>query len=609
VTSSFSFEENQQYEEEKPVRQIRVEIPARMNTPARPYYPDEPQQERNQAYAADEAFEDAYIDKFPREFVERPRHYNAAASEGEQMPTTASAADDYTNLKQKFHTHQPEMVQHTQVLHAGGAPSPSVFAGSEAHRQATTPQHARGEELPTLITGKLDPIPEVNESSPWGATSPMDPDNIQARGFEADTFRDQENAGSDASVSVPFPASTASRANTPGPSASVSSMKVEANRAASSAAAPAVSPTPANATVIAQVEERQPCEYQENPVPRALLSREALPEPARASMPDPNEAIRPSASLTEGGLQVSTRMLVQESLGGSCREEPAKAPLLDISSSTSEEDDAALHAGSVSAPSEAGAERTIAKTDTPPVLEVEAAASASVDTNQRVNIEAPSGGDVKDGHESEQSSSSHDAPSKTDSLRVLPRVDTMAASPSTTDTFALETAESPEAETTADAAAKASAEPSPSFSYSPDLVEPLSPPTLSPAHVQSSEDDMLLTSMQSDDFELSTTTIQPVLEAKPSVGNKTAENADAGAVEDPKENDSSVSKPPSPAVWPSLLRAGLRAFLIPDTLCVVAKRCVNHRKAVTRGSCEGSWGFDQSGGGRCCRGRCAGGTG
>ncbi|KAG6623165.1 uncharacterized protein IUM83_06270 [Phytophthora cinnamomi] len=61
-SSSFAFEENQQYEEEKPARQIRVEIPARMNSATRPYFPDVNQQNPNQAfYYTDDAFQDDYV--------------------------------------------------------------------------------------------------------------------------------------------------------------------------------------------------------------------------------------------------------------------------------------------------------------------------------------------------------------------------------------------------------------------------------------------------------------------------------------------------------------------------------------------------------------------
>ncbi|EGZ27686.1 hypothetical protein PHYSODRAFT_321444 [Phytophthora sojae] len=75
-SSSLAFEENQQYEEEKPARQIRVEIPARMNTPTRSYYPDVTHPGSSQVFYTDDGeFHGDYVDEIASEFDDRPIHF------------------------------------------------------------------------------------------------------------------------------------------------------------------------------------------------------------------------------------------------------------------------------------------------------------------------------------------------------------------------------------------------------------------------------------------------------------------------------------------------------------------------------------------------------
>ncbi|KAE9250945.1 hypothetical protein PF004_g2720 [Phytophthora fragariae] len=197
--SSLAFEENQPYEEEKPARQIQVEIPARMNTSTLPYYPDVNQQGPNQAFHYDDVeFQDDYDNEIACEFDDRAAHPNPPRTERRVAQTITNAGNGYTTFKQSANTHQPAFVAQrdqppatmfrsldtepgataSQTASYYGneqdrtAPS-SVPIRNEKHNKTVDVSRERVDILPTLVTGTLETIPEANETVSSGGTSPM----------------------------------------------------------------------------------------------------------------------------------------------------------------------------------------------------------------------------------------------------------------------------------------------------------------------------------------------------------------------------------------------------------------------------------------------------
>lgn len=145
LSSSLAFEENQQYEEEKPARQIRVEIPARMNTPTRSYYPDVTHPGSSQVFYTDDGeFHGDYVDEIASEFDDRPVYSTSPRTEKHQASTITHAENDYITFKQSINSHQPELVaqrdQPPTIVPAIGPRSVDAVRGATISPTGATPQ-------------------------------------------------------------------------------------------------------------------------------------------------------------------------------------------------------------------------------------------------------------------------------------------------------------------------------------------------------------------------------------------------------------------------------------------------------------------------------------
>ncbi|KAE9360348.1 hypothetical protein PF008_g1849 [Phytophthora fragariae] len=528
--SSLAFEENQPYEEEKPARQIQVEIPARMNTSTLPYYPDVNQQGPNQAFHYDDVeFQDDYDNEIACEFDDRAAHPNPPRTERRVAQTITNAGNGYTTFKQSANTHQPAFVAQrdqppatmfrsldtepgataSQTASYYGneqdrtAPS-SVPIRNEKHNKTVDVSRERVDILPTLVTGTLETIPEANETVSSGGTSPMISSKPIADNNMADRLNGRESASISGSSAIDCIAQTSPPVQ---PSSSSISSKVEENWVASSPDTPC---TPAT------------------PVDGSLQSDEKIKLPDEHQAPEPpiNDAQHLSATIV---LESKEAFVASPYIADNTPKIPNGIPLQDLHDNIPSEEKAdevpkTNHETSLSTYGNSliiddVSTSTSRKTEDSVSMDV-ALASESLFETKTVSAEAMGANrtievaphaslvDTTEDDQVVEEGPSHDKSREIDLLhgtKACTITDTIDASLSmTTETPALdELAKDAGAIVDNEAPIKVPESPPASIGYTTDFLEPFSPAASTPANAESTENDMLLTSMQSDDFDLS----------------------------------------------------------------------------------------------------------
>ncbi|KAK1948577.1 hypothetical protein P3T76_000866 [Phytophthora citrophthora] len=498
--SFIAFDKNLQYEEEKPVRQIRVEVPARMNPS--PRNRQFSQQDPYQGYAVEEGFDGDYMDEIPQELNAKPAFHDRGTAERYQRST--GTGDDYTNLKQDINTDWPAT---RDPPYQATKASTTPFA---IKRDSTSQPQA----FP-MGTGRLYPILEANEPiSP--ADTPNDTDISETISIAG---RDHASTDSSGNVATPSSSSTAAVGfQVPD--------KIEENRVASSPSTVFVSPIHPGNTPQASIDEDQPIEHQER-----VLTPEHSFKPPAISIPD---LIKPSAlssSIAKINIENSSEKLTDE-LG--CNNEGDVD--LPVQHSAGGEDNFSLDAGDTlnqnDDPSNTNTSSLVTTEDQHEINEAHAEdmklnkRAAGFEVKPRTSLTIDTTDTFEGNH-----SMNYDFEDKAGSSNAGARLNSDVLGPA-----AVEVPVKSVNETTPATASKSS-----SISYSLDLLQPFTPLASTPLHARLAEDDMMLASMQSDDFDLSTSSIKPAEETNPTVPS---------AVDVPVQSDGvfaeSDVEPPSP---------------------------------------------------------------
>ncbi|KAL3673996.1 hypothetical protein V7S43_001681 [Phytophthora oleae] len=553
--SSLAFNENLQYEEEKPARQIRVEIPACMN--ASPYYRQFSQQDLYQGYPVEKDFDDDYADGIPRELNERPSFFGQATADRYQRST--DAGNDFTNFRQAISTDSPatrdppSRAAKTRLATVSEPVVSQTVSCIEALRmdqRCAAPsnisvQHVTPTSQPNvlqvspMVTGQLYPIPEVNEPISPVETRPNDTGNVRIS--ETISIPDRDHAtGSRNNFTIPSSSSTTAveiREPFLRPPTNTFPDKIEENRVAISPSAFLVAPIHPGDTSHASVDEDRPIEYQER-----VLTPEPSFKPPAISIPKLIEPPVLRLSITETNAENPSEVQLQKSTdelgcktegevdllaqyavgGGDDYSMGADNTLsqLDVLSNTNT---SGLPAEDQYAKYETGAkERNPSKH----VVEFEVVPRPSL-ANDTIDVL-----DTLD----------QDFDNKIDSFHGKNSgLGTKSATRLVPDVPALTTVEAPVRSVNKKTATTVPR--SSSISYSLDLLEPFTPLASTPVHKRPTEDDMMLSSMQSDDFDLSASSIKPTEEPNPTVPS---------AIDAPVRNDvvaeshASSPQPPSP---------------------------------------------------------------
>ncbi|GMF33480.1 unnamed protein product [Phytophthora fragariaefolia] len=142
-----------------------------MSTPKRSYHPDVNQHALSQElYYDDGAFVYDDEDNTKREFDDRSARFDFSRTEKHQSPEYPPAENGHDRFKQSVNSHQPEVLPPSQPypLYSGNGQLRTPVSGvpvlNEGDDRLIGKQpYKRIDELPTLVTRKLDPIPEVSE--------------------------------------------------------------------------------------------------------------------------------------------------------------------------------------------------------------------------------------------------------------------------------------------------------------------------------------------------------------------------------------------------------------------------------------------------------------
>ncbi|KAG3024596.1 hypothetical protein PC121_g7294 [Phytophthora cactorum] len=537
--SSLAFEEDQRYEEEKPARQIRVEIPARMNTPTRRYYPEVNERGPKLGYSEDEYFEDDFVDEMPRQlkvpFNSSTTHEHLGSSYDKNVRINLSNRNQpavvihnesswaaAANLVSTGgHTIQ-QTASYSEVSRMGQQnPAPPSTLGRSNIREETTSQpRDKVEVLPTLATGKLYPIPEVNE--PISSISTV-PNRVSIRDSNINNTHDRDSHSSGVATSSLAPV------NTP-------PTKIAENRGASSPIAPVTVATPVDDTLRGRVDLNEPVERQEHTVaPDSLTTEAKSQKPPVISIPDPERA---AVSPAEVSLQRS-----KDELCSKTEDEPNVKSPVDETSAFS------LSVDSVSTPIQPNNTSIPAIAASEDWLETKDTSAEESDTNHHIEIvpraslkNGPFKNNTTDDHELEQ-----DGECKVDSFHdaipVRGTINDMETSTSDAVEVPAEIQEPPDEK----AVARVSKSLPPPISYRLDLLEPFSAAS-TPRNAQPAEDDMILSSMQSDDFESLASSMKPTADINSSVPtNDTLMNDNVDTVVSSVEDHTSPPEPPIPA--------------------------------------------------------------
>ncbi|KAG7383951.1 hypothetical protein PHYPSEUDO_003170 [Phytophthora pseudosyringae] len=352
-----------------------------------------------------------------------------------------------------------------------------------------------------------------------------------------------------ANFTAPFSTAMNSRISLPEPPARTHPEKIEENRVARPPAAPGAVATPIGDTLHARVDEDRPVEHQENAVaPEPSIKRTISRKPPAISIPEPIESYVLSSSITETTAESPAGVPLQDDLPED------EADSLDEKTTGDEGRYFTLSADSVSTPSQLDApSNTIAPSiaAAEDLLKTEEIAAEEIDTNKHiVDVEiVPRTFLTNDTIEVQQPELSlyQDSTSKIASFHdTNPVRESISANLSVTHTSTLDAVEIPVG-IREDVELPES--PPPSISYGTDLLEPFSLPLSSPVNVQSAEDDMMLSSMQSDDFDLSASSAKLTADTKPTVpsANDAPMQNDVNAVETSAARRASSPEPPSSA--------------------------------------------------------------
>lgn len=474
------------------------------------------------------------------------------------------------------------------------AAPPIVLIRNEAREEMLNQPGKRLEELPTLVTGSLYPIPEANEPISSSGTSPMIPGKVNVRGSNINCERENGSAGANTSSLVISATAAGSRANPSDPPTSTPPAKI-----ATSPAAPVTVVTSVSGTLYSRVQVDRPVENQGNAIaPEAFVKETNIPELPASSIP---ESFVSRPSVIERSVEGSDELPWHE-VNDELRSKEATPP--DEKSTVSEGGDFSLSVDSISSPSQPDPTNntSIPGVAVESLLDTKEIVADEITANKNiVGIEVvPRTTFKKDTVDAEQSLSQ-------DSEIGNFALDRMDANLSTTSTSASDAVKAPVETVQENDIEAASTEvpespPSP-ISYSMDLLEPFTPPASKRINALMAEDDMLLTSMQSDDFDLSASSIQPAVETKQTVSsaNDTIMKNDVAAV---VENHARPTEPTSPAAEEVSLRltlcklvwcSKLKNVLLP----LVDKYGINHRKTIASRSSEGTWSSNKPGRGRC----------
>lgn len=403
------------------------------------------------------------------------------------------------------------------------------------------------------MTGRLASIPEANENISSGADRGIGPEITRAGGISSIT----SNLASGPHTSAPAPP------------ADTSSTKLEENRVASlpttlSTAASVVDP------FRSRVEVQVPGERHAGPEP-GINDIPVPRDQAATSILESKEAFMTSPDIAESTTKIVDRP-AQEPLGKlSTGGDSDEVDAANHETSSSVEGDTVLNADDVSTPTQPPTESS---TDLPSEkpFETKSVVAESMDIKQTIEVapRAPLIVDVEEDQATEEGPND-DKTSRIDSFHdtnaIADTRDTSITTVVTTPT--LDTVEnSPVQEAAASINDEVPAElpesPPASIAYATDLLEPFSPAASTPANAQSTENEMLLTSMQSDDFDFSETNdtkpIEEVADTKPIIPADIEEKpttASITAAIDAVEAHASPSETPAPAaaleeVWLAL---------------------------------------------------------
>lgn len=301
ANSSMTFEENQSYEEEeKPTRQIRVEIPARMNIPARSY----PQFDNQRAPDYDY---DTQIYDVRSEVSQLPERFNAAPHQQYQLRKTQSAENDYTAFKQKAESgsnQQQPQISAENVFVKAKEPCTESLSDPESNQHQgplivntvaalTVKRGPHGDsaiiQLPTMVQAKLDPIPEVTEpfSPDKGAVTTSNVD-LSHVGLDIANKASQEGR---ATTDAAFSLSTALQ-ETP----SSAPVKLEENRADTLPVDTTTSSTPMETDEQNRYDRSQISEIAEKAVTNASVAQTETRYPAPGWSIESTTALLPALS-------------------------------------------------------------------------------------------------------------------------------------------------------------------------------------------------------------------------------------------------------------------------------------------------------------------------
>ncbi|GMF21414.1 unnamed protein product [Phytophthora lilii] len=534
---SLAFEGNQQYDdEEKPMRQIRVEIPARMNTPTRSYYPGIDQHSSNQTYRADEIYEDDYDDEILQE--SDPRHANL-----DRTPTDAAAAgnarNDYTFFKQNMSTRQsavatrdepPQETSHTLVSREHRPAKAELYVRVEPQQPARSEireeviRH-RLEVLPTLVNGRLDPIPETNEpiSSAGASSATM----FDATDLHHDEFKRHECTS--AGTSGPITTFIAVKPHTDerkSPS-SAPPTKIEEGRDASSPAAPSNGLSKLDTSLVGQVHVSQGIEFNNN-VAENLSGDAIVDKPPTTGVQEAKTSFVPASSTIKNAALTITDGPAErphEQPHAEATSEEAPSPMDDKSDILSSEDslipsyqEQAGVTSNINIPDEV--KSVSSPLDPKDILKEMDGEAAQFKSSMDIEV-VPMKTETVDAQEFENRLI-HDGESKLESFQGanstvdLIKANSLAAGkpvetplikpvPNIDEMTSIEREPSINEKATTEVSGTSSAP----ISFNTDLLEPLSPPAV---NSQLTEDGMLLTSMQSDDFDISSSNTQQIAE-------------------------------------------------------------------------------------------------
>ncbi|EEY68019.1 uncharacterized protein PITG_18090 [Phytophthora infestans T30-4] len=545
-----AFAEDQLYAEEKPVRQIRVEIPTRMDTPTRGYYAEVSQQGQNEEYSGDEYFEDAFVDETRRE---RLAPFSSTTT-GKYDPNSYAGNDD-ASFQQSSYRNQPAAGVHNAPSWAAAGHTfslttsypeisrksqqspapPSTLDRSTNHEQVSVQSV---EDLSSMITGKLYPIPEVNEPIFSSRAISMAPDRIAIRDYEVRDILGRYGSGV-----ATMPVTTAADE----PPVHSLPIKSEESRGTSSPATPVTNVHLVDDTWSARADTNRPIGRQDHVrAPKVLIPEAKSQRPPAISIPLPTDSHLTNSFTTARATMDPVEVALHGSSDQLRNKTENEAALSEVKPPV---DDLSLSVDTVSTPSLPDNTSTPAIAASGEWLETTEISAEDSDTNQLQKT------DSFDDQEAEQALN-QDSASKSDSFHDAAPLGhtTIKATLPVTETSAVDAAEvavEKIEKPSVKAVAGVSGGLPPPISYRLDLLESFSAAS-TPRNAQHSEDDMVLTSMQSDDFDMSAnstkSTTADTKPIAPSNDESVAPNVNTGTDVASVEDLVSPPEPSTPAL-------------------------------------------------------------